>query len=239
MLTSHNIIVLSKIKYSDRDLIIKAYSKEKGIVSYILKGVFSSKKSNSKASYFQPLSQLLVQLNYKSSNQLQVLRDVQWNFIYGSLQSNLYKTSIAMFLSELMSSILKEEEPNLPLYEYLTTSFQWLDYEDAFANFHLLFLLKLSKYLGCYPDTSNIDGPFFNLSKGVFSNSESDVYSLSGKNLTILKELLGTNFEALNKVQLNAKQRQSFLNMLLLYFELHLGDFKKPKSLEVFKQVFS
>ena len=121
----------------------------------------------------------------------------------------------------------------------MTTSFQWLDHEEEFANFHLFFLVKLTKYLGCYPDHSNIDAPYFSMSKGVFSNEDRDVYNVSGNNLTVLKQLLGINFEAINSIQLNAAQRQSFLNMLLLYFELHLGDFKKPKSLEVFKQVFS
>lgn len=55
----------------------------------------------------------------------------------------------------------------------------------------------------------------------------------------LLKQLLGINFDALNTIKLNSKQRQSFLNMILLYYELHLGDFKKPKSLTVFNQVFN
>lgn len=239
MLTTQNIIVLSKLKYGDNDLIIKAYTRESGIVSYILKGVLKQGKRKLKVSYFQLLSQLSIELNYKAHKQLQTIREVQQSYFYTTLHTNVYKASIAMFLSEILSSVIKEEESNASLFDYLTTSFQWLDHEDEFANFHLFFLIKLTQYLGCYPDTSSIEAPFFNMSKGVFSYDENDIYTISDHNLTVLKQLLGTNFEAINSIQLSAKQRQAFLNMLLLYFELHLGDFKKPKSLEVFKEVFS
>jgi DNA repair protein RecO (recombination protein O) len=51
--------------------------------------------------------------------------------------------------------------------------------------------------------------------------------------------LLGMNFDELHTIKMSSKQRQSFLTMLLLYFELHLGSFKKPKSLQVLNQVFN
>ena len=137
------------------------------------------------------------------------------------------------------SSVLKEEEENTLLYSYLETAFKWLDHEQEFSNFHLLFLLNLTKHLGFYPDDTNIDANYFHLSTGQFETIKRDYYSISGENLTILKQLLGIKFDALNTVKLNSKQRQSFLSMLLLYFELHLGDFKKPKSLVIFNQVFN
>ncbi|WP_353776914.1 DNA repair protein RecO [Winogradskyella sp. 3972H.M.0a.05] len=239
MFIKNNIIVLSKIKYSESDLIIKAYSREQGIISYILKGILKQKKGKLRASHFQLLSQLAVESNHKPNRQLQSIKDARLNYFYKSIHTNVFKASIIIFLSEMLSSVIKEEEPNEALYDFLVTSFQWFDHQDEFANFHLLFLVKLTKYLGCYPDVSNIEAPFFSMSKGVFTDEEQDVYSISDNNLTILKQLLGTNFEAINSIQLSAQQRQSFLNMFLLYFELHLGDFKKPKSLEVFKQVFS
>jgi DNA repair protein RecO (recombination protein O) len=93
--------------------------------------------------------------------------------------------------------------------------------------------------LGFYPDISDTNQMYLNLNKGLFESSLEGVYSISGENLTILKQLLGTNFDTLEKIKLNSKQRQSFLSVLLLYFELHLGSFKKPNSLKVFNQVFN
>jgi DNA repair protein RecO (recombination protein O) len=144
-----------------------------------------------------------------------------------------------MFLSEILATVLKEEEQNFPLYDYLEVTLKWLDYQDEFSNFHLLFLLNLTQYLGFYPENTNSDAPYFNLSNGLFETQKSNMYSISGENLTLLKRLLGINFDELHTIKLSSKQRQSFLTMLLLYFELHLGSFKKLKSLQVFNQVFN
>lgn len=239
MLITTNAIVLSKLKYKDNDLIVKCYTQEKGIVSFLLRGVLKSKKGNSKAAYFQLLSQLELEFTFKSSRSLQAIKETKLNHIYSTLHSHVLKSSIVMFLSEVLSNTLQEEEKNEILYSYLENTLLWLDSQSEYANFHLLFLLKLTKYLGFYPDINQIEWPFFNLYEGKFENKASNKYAISGENLMLLKTLLGTTFDALPTIKINATQRQSFLSMILLYFELHLGSFKTPKSLQVFNQVFS
>lgn len=239
MLVKTNAIVLSKLKYRDNDLIVKCYTKQRGIVSYLIRAVLKSSKGSSKSVYFQPLSLLIIEENFKANHSLQNIKEVKLDCLYKTLHTNILKSAIVMFLSEVLSSVLKEEEQNEPLYDYIENALQLLDHEVEFANFHLLFLLNLTKYLGFYPDNKNLDRAYFNLSNGLFESKKVDLYTISGENLTILKQLLGINFDALNTIKLNSKQRQSFLNMVLLYFELHLGDFKKPKSLQIFNQVFN
>ena len=239
MLITTNAIVLSKLRYKDNDLIVKCYTHEKGVVSFLLRGILKSRKGNSKTAYFQLLSQLQIVFTHKNSRSLQNITETKLNCIYSSLHSNVLKSSIVMFLSEVLSNTLQEEEQNEVLYSYLENTLLWLDSQSEYANFHLLFLLKLTKYLGFYPDTTHIDFPFFNLNEGKFEIKQSNKYTISGENLILLKQLLGTTFDALPNIKINAKQRQSFLSMILLYFELHLGSFKTPKSLQVFNQVFS
>lgn len=239
MLIKTKVIVLSKIKYRDNDLIVKCFTFHRGVVSYLMRGVLKSKKSYAKIAYFQPLSQLQIEELYRKDHTLQTIKDIRLEYSFISLHTNLLKSAIAMFLSEVLASVLKEEEENQALYNYLETTCRWLDNEDHFSNFHLLFLLNLTKHLGFYPDTSNIEQPYFNLSNGLFESKTENRYSVSGENLTTLKQLLGIKFDALKDIKLNSKQRQSFLTMLLLYFELHLGNFKKPKSLQIFNQVFN
>ncbi|WP_339752042.1 DNA repair protein RecO [uncultured Winogradskyella sp.] len=238
MLTKNTSIVLSKLKYRDYDLIVKCYTQQRGVVNYILRGVLKSKKSQTKTVYFQVLSQLQIEENYKPNQSLHVIKEVKANYIYKSLHTNIYKSAIVLFLSEILTTVLKEEEKNEDLFHYIETALQYLDNEDQFSNFHLLFLLKLTRYFGFQPENLNSIYPYFNLKSGVFEASKNGIYSISGKNLILLKELLGTNFDALNGIRINAKQRQEFLNMLLYYFELHLGGFKKPKSLQVLNDVF-
>jgi DNA repair protein RecO (recombination protein O) len=239
MLVKTNAIVLSKIKYRDNDLIVKCYTKNRGVVSYLLRGVLKSSKQSSKVAYYQLLSQLQIEENYKPKQTLQFISEVKLNVVYHSLHTNVLKSAITMFLSEVLSSALKEEEPNEALYNFLETTLELLDNETEFSNFHLLFLLELTKHLGFYPDTAQINFPYFNLTSGEFELKPQQVYSISGENLVTLKTLLGIKFDALHTVKLNSNQRQSFLNMMLLYYELQLGDFRKPKSLQIFNQVFN
>lgn len=238
MLAKNNSIVLSKLKYKDHDLIVKCYTQQRGISSYILRGILKSKKGQAKTVYFQALSQLQIEENYKPNQSLHSIKEVKLGYIYKSLHTNIYKSAIVLFLSEILSNVLREEEKNEPLYDYLETALQYLDNEEQYSNFHLLFLLKLTRYLGFQPENINKNYPYFNLESGIFETSDNGIYSISGKNLTLLKQLLGINFDALHTIKISAKRRQEFLNMLLYYFELHLDGFKKPKSLQVLNEVF-
>lgn len=239
MLLKTNAIVLSKLKYRDNDLIVKCYTKQRGIVSYLIRGALKSQMGSSKAVYFQPLTLVLVEEVYKPNQSLQSIKEIKLEYLYKTLHTDILKTSIVMFLSEVLTSVLKEEEQNEALFDYIENTLKWLDYQTEFSNFHLLFLLNLTKYLGFYPYNNYGTNDYFNLSNGSFESKKEELYSISGENLTILKQLLDTDFESVNKIKLNSKQRQSFLNTLILYFELHLGDFKKPKSLQIFNQVFN
>jgi len=216
MLINTDAIVLSKLKYRDNDLIIKCYTERHGIVSFLLRGVLKSKKGSIKIAYFQLLSQLQLTIIYKSNRSLQAIKEVKLNHSYTSLHTNVYKSAITMFLSEVLSHTLQEEEKNEPLFSYIETTLQWLDTHSEYANFHLLFLLKLTKYLGFYPEESDVDYNYFNLNDGKFESEKLGLYSVSGENLLLLKQLLGTTFDALSSVKINAKQRQLFLNMMLL-----------------------
>ena len=239
MLVTTKAIVISKLKYSDNDLIVKCYTERFGIQSYLLRGILKIKKGKLKTAYFQLLSQLELIVNYRETRSLQSISEVKPFAFYQSNYSNVAKSAIVMFLADILSGVLREEEKNELLFTYLETTLLWLDVNDEFSNFHLLFLLNLSKYLGFYPDLNNSDYNLFNLEDGKFQSKKTNIYCISDDILMQFKQLLGINFDALNTVKINSGQRQEFLNMILLYFELHLGSLKKPKSLQVLNQVFA
>ena len=239
MLVTTKAIVISKLKYKDNDLIVKCYTEHFGVQSYLLRGVLKSKKGKLRSAYFQLLSQLEIVVNYRESKSLHSINDVKPLVIYQTIHVNVAKSAIVMFLAEVLTGILKEEEQNLTLFSYINTTLHWLDINDDFSNFHLLFLLNLTKQLGFYPDVKNSDLDYFNLEEGKFQAKKSNNHCISGDKLTQLKMLLGINFDTLNTIKINSKKRQEFLYMILLYFELHLGSLKKPKSLQVLNQVFA
>ena len=119
MLIKNNSIVLSKLKYRDYDLIVKCYTQQRGVVSYILRGVLKSKRGQAKTVYFQALSQLQIEENYRPNQSLQSIKEVKLNYIYKSLHTNIYKSAIVLFLAEILSNVLKEEEKNDELFNFI------------------------------------------------------------------------------------------------------------------------
>ena len=239
MHVSTKAIVLSKLKYRDSDLIVRCYTEALGVLSFLLRGVLNTRKGSTKTAYFQLLSQLDLVILYKEKRTLHTIKEVKANYVYATIHTNVYKSAIAMFIAELLTKALREEEENKLMYSYLETTLQWLDSKSNYANFHLLFLLKLTKYLGFYPDDDHLNFEYFDLQEGKFVAKADREHIVSGQNIDLLKQLLGTTFDAINLIKINTKQRQSFLNLMLRYYEFHLGNFKPPKSMQIFNQVFS
>jgi DNA repair protein RecO (recombination protein O) len=239
MIVTTPAIVISALKYGEADLIVKAYTYSDGLKTYMLKGVLKSKKGKFKASQFQLLTQLEIVANHRNQGKMEYLKDAKVLHTYTSLHTNMVKGTMLMFLAEVLKNAIREEETNPQLFNYLESSLMWLDLHDKIANFHLLFLLNLSRYLGFYPDTASKELTYFNLLDGIFEMNSVNNYCIDGRNVEILRQFLGINFDALNEVKLNQQSRSNFLNMLLLYFELHIEGFKKPKSLAVLNEIFS
>lgn len=238
MIQTTKAIVINTIKYGDTSLIATCYTKNYGIKTYMLKGILTSKKSNVKLAYFQPLMVLNLTANHNNKGALNFIKDVEVLNFNNSIYSTIKKQTIALFLSEIVHFSIREEEQNSQLYQYLETSFLWLETHDNCSNFHLLFLLNLTKYLGFYPEMKASNTSYFDLLEGSFTN-QNKLNAVSGENLVQFKKLLGINFDVLHEVDFSAANRQTVLTILIQYFELHLSGFKKPKSLTVLKAVFS
>ena len=238
MLVHTKAIVISALKYGEADLIVKAYTLSDGLRTYMLKGVLKSRKGKFKASMFQVLTQLDIVANHRDTGKLEYLKEAKVTGNYQSLHTHPVKQALVMFLAEMLRNSIQEEESNEALFGYLEYSFQYLDATEKFANFHLLFLLNLTRYLGFQPELGMADLPYFNLLDGVFQEFSSNDYCIEGKNVDLLKSLLGTEFDALQHIKLNQTSRNEFLKMLLLYYELHIEGFRKPKSLGVLNEIF-
>jgi len=232
-------IVFSAIKYGDTSLIVKAFTASDGIKSYLLRGVLASKKGKLKSAYFQPLTQLEIVANHKNKGTLETIKEAKVFYHYQTLYADMAKNAMTLFLAELLGNSIREEEQNEDLFEYLIASLQWLDMNKDVANFHLYFILSLTRFLGFYPDVYQIDKPYFDLLEGEFVAIESLNPILRGENIYYFKTFLGINFDAMHTVKMKKTNRQELLKSLILYFELHLQGFRKPKSLAVLNEVFN
>lgn len=232
-------IVLSSLKYGDSSLIVKCYTEEEGVKSYLIRGILKAKKGGLKVAYFQPLTQLNIVARHNNKGNLNSIKEVQISNPYQTIYKDIVKQSVVMFLSEVLSYAIKEEEKNEELFEYLESGLIWLDLHDKISNFHLLFLLNLTRFLGFYPDLSESDKLGFDLVEGNFTDLTPYKNIISGNSYYQFKKLLDINFDAVENVSFGKQERQIVLKIIIQYFELHLDGFRKPKSLQILETVFS
>lgn len=232
-------IVISSLKYSEADLIVKCFTEESGLKSYLLKNILKSKKGKLRTSFFQPLSLIEITANHKDKGTLEFIQEAKVYFPTKTLHTNIIKTSIVLFLSEILKNVIQEEEKNKALFSFIEQSIIWLDTHESVANFHLLFLLQLTDHLGFYPDNTNSHLPYFNLLEGVFQSESNNIYCTYTPKEDRFKQLFGIKFDKINTLKLTKKERSTYIEILLLYFELHVQGFKKPKSLQVLNQLFN
>jgi DNA repair protein RecO (recombination protein O) len=238
MLTTTRAIVLSCLKYGDTSLIVKAFTASDGLKTYLLKGVLASRKGKLKTAYFQPQMQLELVASHRNKGTLEHISDARIAYPYRSMHTDISKNAMTLFLAEMLGNCIQEVVRNTPLFNFLEAALQWLDTHERFANFHLCFLPELSRYLGFYPDTQNLDAPYFDLVEGAFTSHPEAHPTLTGKKLDDFRAFLGTNFDAIHTIKLGKKDRLELLQNLILYFELHLHGFRKPRSLAILNEVF-
>ena len=231
-------IILSSLKYGDTSLIVKAYTQTDGLKSYLLKGVLASKKGKLKVAYFLPLSQLELTANHKNKGTLETISEAKVYKPYKTLHTDVVKNSLVLFLAEMLVNSIQEQQQDLQLYNYIEKSLLWMDTHTNTANFHLLFLLNLTRFLGFYPEESKTNTKYFDLLEGQFIDSPSLNPLIEKDKVYDFKKLLGINFDALNGIKIAKRNRESLLKAVILYFELHLHGFRKPKSLAVLNAVF-
>ncbi|UFH36132.1 DNA repair protein RecO [Flavobacterium acetivorans] len=230
-------IVISSLKFQEKSLIVKCFTLSHGLKSYFVRDAFSGRKSNQKIAYFQPLTLLEIEAVHKNKGTLENFKEIKIAAPFHSIHSDIYKSTIVMFISEILHHSIHEEEKNEPLFTFLETALDWLDNHDEMANFHLILLLEITKYLGFYPDISDMDMPFFEMTEGVFTPFHA-LSSLTEHETNLFKKLIGLKFETDQKT-FHVIERQIVLKILIDYYSVHLDGFKKPKSLEVLKEVFS
>ncbi|WP_284651184.1 DNA repair protein RecO [Flavobacterium terrisoli] len=237
MLVKTKAIVISSLKYQEKSLIVKCFTQSSGLKSYFVQSAFSSKKSNQKIAYFQPLTILEIEANHKNKGTLEHFKEIKLSTAYQTINTDIIKSTIVIFLSEILHHSIQEEEKNDNLFTFLETALLWLDTHEETSNFHLILLLEITKFLGFYPDTSDVDGQHFEMKEGFFTPFLG-TSCLSEHETHLFKKLIELKFDSDQKVFAGI-ERQILLKILLDYFVIHLDGFRKPKSLEVLKEVFA
>ena len=239
MLVTTEAIVLSKINYSETSLIVRCYTFSDGVKSYLVKGSKQGRYGKKNTALFQPLNQLEITSQHKSNSSLSIPKSTKINNPYQTIPYAMDKLSVVLFLSEVLSAVLKEEEANPSLFQFLSNSLSWFDVQDNDANFHIFFLLSLTKHLGFFPDINHQNLPYFDLKNGCFTAHKSADLVDDATMVSALKSYLGTTFDELSEVLVSKQTRKQMLEVLMRYYQIHLQGFSRPKSLNVLHEIYS
>jgi len=232
-------ILLHHIRHTDNSIIAHFYTRDYGKVSMVVKGI-SGKKGSNRNIYFQPFYLFSLEFYLKESRELQTLKELTLDFTPIEIPVNIYKSSIALFLSEMVYAVIREEDVNHQLFDFLESSVIALDtLQEGVGNFHLWFLVRFSAFTGIVPSPAQSADNFFDMENGMFvkmmpSHPEYLAPRLAG----LLNDLLLTDLGNVSLITMTAIERITLLESLVRYYSLHLTGMRHIRSLQILNDVF-
>lgn len=241
MITKTRGIVLRSVRFGESSLIVDVLTKSSGRVSFMVH-IPKTSKGKIKKQYFQPMTLLDFEYDFRQRSDLQRIKDVRVSLPYSSIPIDPAKSCISLFLSEFIYYATRNEQENPTLFTYISTSLEWLDnaYED-FANFHLVFMMRLGKFLGFHPFLEDFTpGCFFDLRNGCFTLSmplHTDF--LNAADAGHLYNLMRMNFDTMKLFKLSHDDRNRITEIVLRYYKLHLPNMPELQSFDILREVFA
>jgi len=215
-------IYLNHFSYSETSVILKVFTKEYGLRSFIVKGI---KKKKGGAGVLQPFHLLEIECSFNPNKNLNYAGVIKLQRPPVSITMDIRKSMVAIFLTEVLYKCIKEEESNSELYDYISTAISIYDESDFNANFHLVFLMGLSRYFGFRPSPpEKLSQKYFSIKEGVFEHpSEIFDYHLSPELSFQLVQLIGTKFDTILELKYSNSIRKELLGALIKFYEMQLG----------------
>lgn len=233
-------IVLHTVKYGDNALIAYLYTDSGGRVNYMIRGVHSQRKKSNKAALFQPMFVLEFEGLEQSRTPLHQMKEVRNLIPLATLPFDVRKSTIALFMAEVLYRLIREEESNPRLFDFICRSVEYLDRtSEGISNFHLWFLVRLSAYLGFYPGNNYAEENFFDIQRGLFCPA-APLHSLcmDKSPARLLGRLMVCGADELAELKLSRGQRSEFMEAMLAFFGYHFDAIHTVESVKILREVF-
>jgi len=240
MQTKTEAIVLHGLKYDETRMIVDVFTKTHGRLPFIV-SLPKSAKGKIKKQYFQPLTLLAIEADIRPRVRLQKFSDVRLAMPFTTIPFDAHKLAISLFLAEFLYHALRSEQQNEPLFDYIVSSIQWLDSQEShYANFHLVFLMRLSRFLGFYPNLGQYSpGCYFDLRESVFLPvppvHRDFLYPQEAEKIQLMMRM---DFPTMHLFRMSHEARNRLLEVTLYYYRLHLPDFPELKSISVLQELY-
>ena len=234
-------IVLHTLKYNDTSIIVDIYTELSGRASFLVP-IPRSRKATVKSVLFQPLALIELEADFRAKGTLYRVKEAKSFHPFSTIPFDPYKSSMALFIAEFLYRAIREEAENRPLFAYLEYSIAWLDEcKEGYANFHLVFLMRLSRFLGLYPNLEDYHaGDYFDLLNACFTSIRPQLHSsyINPEEAGRLRQLMRMNYDTMHLFGMSRLERTRCLTIMNDYYRLHLPEFPMLKSLEVLRELF-
>lgn len=233
-------IVLHALKYGESQLIVDLFTRDVGRVSFFCH-LPKSSKGKIKKQLFQPLTLLEVVFDYRPQASMQRFRDLRLAKPFGSVPFDPVKLSISLFLAEFLNYATRNEQQNELLYDYVEDSLLWLDnVSEQYANFHLVFMMRLSRFIGFFPNLAESDAhQWFDLRNSVFTAMRPPHPDyLEPAEASRIALLMRMNYKNMHLFRMSQAERNRCVEIILNYYRLHIPGFPEMKSLPVLQTLF-
>lgn len=234
-------LVLRSLKYGESSLIMDIYTEDYGLNSYIVSGV-RSKNSKSKSGGLQLMSLVNIVAYHKNSKGLFRIKEVSSAYLYQRLPFEILRSSVGMFMTEVLKNVLKEAEENLELFAFLFDWFQFIDQtKESISNVHLLFMLELAEYIGIQPrDNFSVNNTIFDMSAGQFAAVSPDhPYYLSPEASELLYDFMMQEKENVHELACRNAQRRFLLDKLIQFYKLHIESMKDLNTYHILNEILA
>ena len=233
-------IVLNTVKYGDSSMVVQLLTDIGGRRSYMVQGIRSSRGHGSKAALFQPMFAVEFEGLESSRMDMHRFKEVHSGIVLQSLPFDVRKSTVALFMAEVLYRLVKESEPNESLFAFVWGSVEALDsLEEGVANFHLWFLANLSRFLGFSPGNDYREGAMFDMHEGIFTMTRPlHNHIMESQPTEIFRDLLECDVQFLGEVGLNRHQRVEFLDAMMTYYGYHLEAVRSVRSIKILREVF-
>jgi DNA repair protein RecO (recombination protein O) len=240
-------IILRTVKYSETSIIADIYTEQKGLRTYIISGVRTPRAKVS-AGLIQVMSLVdMVCYDKEDSSKLNRIKEIRPAHIYTDLLFDVPKSSVGLFMAEIVRRTIKETEVNTDLFNFLFDIFVFLDETKAsFANIHLSFMVHFAAYLGFEPH--DMDGVFnkntqedivFDLKEGVFTDKIiGHSYFLNTHLSQILRGVLENDWHDSHLIKMTREERKQLLNELITFYRLHIESMPEINSYKILQEIF-
>jgi len=173
---------------------------------------------------------------------MRVIRDATCEFHLNGIATEMAKTAVSIYISELLSHSVSAQMADKNLYDFIEESVLKLDRaSESVAGFPLVFTIELSRFLGFDPHNNfSNENSYFDMENGNFCPlPPGHPYYLSLPLSSSLSEVISTLDSGINHINVSRTVRNELLSALLLYFRIHIPAFGELKSVQVLSEVLN